>query len=312
VLGVALHRTGRVEQAVEALEVAVTLNPNFPEAHARLAQIYRRRLNQPEKSEEHRNFVRELRKQRMADVEVEPELSIETEAAADDAQSKPEGPAEERITIVSGLPRSGTSLMMRMLQAGGIPPLTDREREADEDNPRGYYELEAVKKTKQDRKWLERARGKAVKVIHALLCDLPLDRRYDVVVMRRSMDEVVASQRKMIERRKSKGAALTDEQIRRALERQMVQVAAYVSNKPNFRVLHVDYNELLSDPDGQIGRLRSFLDLEAPAEKIAGVIEQQLWRNRSTNIEPTSPDSRPGRGGNAAVSLVAPGLAEDE
>ena len=281
VLGVALHRTGRVEKAVEALEVAVALNPNFPEAHARLAQIYRRRLNQPDKAEEHRNFMRELRKQRRADLEVEQSLAVAADATADDAESKPEGPPEERITIVSGLPRSGTSLMMRMLQAGGIAPLTDREREADEDNPRGYYELEAVKKTRRDRKWLDEAKGRSVKVIHALLYDLPLDRRYDVVVMRRNMDEVVASQRKMIERRKTKGAKLTDEQIRRALERQMIQVTAYLDGKQNFRVLYVDYNDLMRDPETEVGRLRSFLDLEAPVEKLAGVIEQDLWRNRA-------------------------------
>ena len=284
VLGVALHRTGRVEQAVEALEVAVALNPNFPEAHARLAQIYQRRLKQPEKAEEHRNFMRELRKQRLAEVEVEETLATSGDTAMDDADSKPEGPPEERITIVSGLPRSGTSLMMRMLQAGGIAPLTDREREADEDNPRGYYELEAVKKTRKDRKWLDEAKGRAVKVIHALLYDLPLDRRYDVVVMRRNMDEVVASQRKMIERRKTKGAALEDEQIRRALERQMIQVTAYLKNKPNFRVLYVDYNDLMANPELETERLRSFLGLEAPVEKLAEVVEPDLWRNRADAV----------------------------
>ena len=287
ILGVALHRTGRVEQAVEALEVAVALNPNFPEAHARLAQIYRRRLNQPEKAEEHRNLMRELRKQRLADVEVEAELSASADAALDDMAPPPGGPPEERVTIVSGLPRSGTSLMMRMLQAAGVAPLTDRERAADEDNPRGYYELEAVKQTRRDRKWLDDAQGRAVKVIHALLYDLPLDRRYDVIMMRRSMTEVVASQRKMIERRKTEGAKLTDEQIRRALERQMVQVTAYLKNKPNFRVLYVDYNQLMEDPRPEIDRLLQFLGLESPPEKLAALIEPELWRNRSESRQGT-------------------------
>lgn len=288
VLGVALHRTGRVEQAIEALEVAVALNPNFPEAHARLARIYRRRLNQPEKADEHRAIIKELRKQRLADVEVEQELSAAADAPLDDADSKPQDLREELITLVSGLPRSGTSLMMRMLQAGGVAPLTDREREADEDNPRGYYELEAVKKTRKDRKWLDDAKGRAVKVIHALLYDLPLDRRYDIVVMRRNMDEVVASQRKMIERRKTKGAQLSDEQIRRAFERQMVQVTAYLKNKPNFRVLYVDYNQMMETPEREIARLRDFLDLDASVEELASVIEQDLYRNRAEALAGTA------------------------
>ncbi len=281
VLGVALHRTGRIERAVEALEVAVRLNPNFPEAHARLAHIYRRRLNQPQKADEHRNFARELRKQRLADIEVEHELATASETVGDDAPSKPDAPREQRITIVSGLPRSGTSLMMRMLQSGGIAPLTDRKRQADQDNPRGYYELEAVKKTRRDRKWLDDAKGRAVKVIHALLYDLPLDRRYDVIVMRRNMDEVVASQRKMIARRKTKGAALSDEQMRRVLERQLIQATAYLDNKPNFRILNVDYNDLVREPLQQVERLRSFLDLDTPPEALATAIEQDLWRNRA-------------------------------
>ena len=287
VLGVALHRTGRVRQAVEALEVAVALNPNFPEAHARLAHLYRRRLNEPGKADEHRKFVRELRKKQRPEIAFEAAAALAS-TAVDDEGTKPDGPREERITIVSGLPRSGTSLMMRMLQAGGIAPLTDSEREADEDNPRGYYELEAVKKTRRGRQWLDQAKGRAVKVIHALLYDLPLDRRYDVIVMRRSIEEVVASQRKMIDRRGTQGARLTDEQIRRALERQMVQVTAYLRSKPNFRVLHVDYNALLRDPKAEILRLRFFLEIEAPAEKLAEAIEQDLWRNRAGDKAPES------------------------
>ncbi|MEZ5363059.1 MAG: sulfotransferase [Bryobacterales bacterium] len=118
--------------------------------------------------------------------------------------------------------------------------------------------------------------------MHALLYDLPLDRQYDVIMMRRNLEEVVASQRKMIERRKTKGARMTDEQIRRALERQLVQATAYLRNKPNFRVLDVDYNDLLANPETEIDRLRQFLGAEATSETLAQVIEPTLWRNRAS------------------------------
>src|SRR5665213_1543473 len=123
----------------------------------------------------------------------------------------------EFITIVSGLPRSGTSLMMQMLAAGGIPPLTDQQRMPDENNPRGYLEYEAVKQLRNDRSWLANARGKAVKIIHLLLSELPNDGSltFRVFLMQRAIDEVLASQRKMLARDGKAGAALADETLAR-------------------------------------------------------------------------------------------------
>ena len=119
------------------------------------------------------------------------------------------------ITVVSGLPRSGTSLMMQMLAAGGIPPLTDGQRAADPSNPRGYLEFDPVKRLKGDRSWLPQARGKAVKIIHLLLPELadasPGD--YRVVMMRRPVGEVVRSQRAMLARQGKASAAVSDAQL---------------------------------------------------------------------------------------------------
>src|SRR5215211_3521881 len=106
----------------------------------------------------------------------------------------------EFLTIVSGLPRSGTSMMMRMLETGGLPVLTDHVRTPDDDNPNGYYEFEAVKQTKEDDSWLEGTEGKAVKMVYRLLYDLPADHSYRVLFMRRKLEEVLASQRVMLER----------------------------------------------------------------------------------------------------------------
>ena len=106
------------------------------------------------------------------------------------------------ITVVSGLPRSGTSMMMKMLEAGGILPIIDNIRTADEDNPKGYYEFERVKAIdKGDTEWVADAQGKSVKVISALLKHLPSDHQYRVIFIRRHMDEILASQRKMLLRR---------------------------------------------------------------------------------------------------------------
>ena len=122
--------------------------------------------------------------------------------------------SSEPVIIVSGLPRSGTSMMMQMLEAGGIEILSDGERQADDDNPKGYYELEAVKKTKDDASWVETATGKAVKMISQLMLDLPLDREYRVIFMRRDLQEILASQAKMLARRGGgKSADIDDGQM---------------------------------------------------------------------------------------------------
>jgi hypothetical protein len=120
---------------------------------------------------------------------------------------------ENFITIVSGLPRSGTSMMMQMLAAGGMPALADNLRQADEDNPRGYYEFERVKEVATDSSWLDEAEGKAVKMVYRLLYDLPADRSYRVIFMIRSLDEVIASQQVMLERSGTASDALDDAQL---------------------------------------------------------------------------------------------------
>src|SRR6516162_10352886 len=103
------------------------------------------------------------------------------------------------ITIVSGLPRSGTSMMMRMLEAGGMPILSDNIRRADADNPNGYYEFEPVKHLSQDSSWLRDAYGKAVKMVYRLLYELPLEHKYKVLMINRRIEEVVASQDAMLQ-----------------------------------------------------------------------------------------------------------------
>jgi hypothetical protein len=110
------------------------------------------------------------------------------------------------IIVVSGLPRSGTSVMMQMLDNGGIPVVTDNIRTADTDNPRGYYEYEQVKKIREDAAWVPATRGKAFKMVSQLLYDLPAQEQYHVIFMERDLDEMLASQEKMLQRLGRKAA----------------------------------------------------------------------------------------------------------
>jgi LPS sulfotransferase NodH len=184
------------------------------------------------------------------------------------------------VTIVSGLPRSGTSLMMQMLSAGGIPPLTDEIRVADEDNPRGYLEFERVKQIKQDKSWLDEAAGKAVKMVHLLLYDLPQGRPYRVVFMRRNLDEVLASQRKMLTRQGKAGAQLPEEQLRKVFEDQVRKVTSWLTTQPNVKSIEVTYHELIADPRGHAARLNEFLGGGLDVDAMVGAVDPALYRNR--------------------------------
>ena len=187
------------------------------------------------------------------------------------------------ITIVSGLPRSGTSMMMQMLEAGGMAILTDGLREADADNPRGYYEFERLKQLpKGDHAWLEEAQGKAVKVIAALLEHLPPDHRYKVIFMRRRMEEVLTSQRRMLVRRGEDPDKTDDEELARLFEKHLRKVEAWLAAQPHVDVLDVDYNAVLADPTVHVRRINAFLGDFLDEEAMAAVVDARLYRNRET------------------------------
>lgn len=187
---------------------------------------------------------------------------------------------EEFITIVSGLPRSGTSLMMQMIDAGGMPALTDNIRTPDQDNPKGYYEFEAVKRTKQDPSWLESAPGKVVKMVYRLLYDLPGDRRYRVVFMQRHLQEVLASQGVMLERLQKKGGKAGDEQLRELFESELRKAEKWIQEQPNFEVLHVQYTELIKDPAPLAQTINQFLGGGLDTDAMIKVVDPSLYRQR--------------------------------
>jgi hypothetical protein len=184
------------------------------------------------------------------------------------------------VTIVSGLPRSGTSLMMQMLQAGGMNLLTDGQRAADPHNPRGYFEYEAVKRSGADVSWLEQAGGRAVKVIHLLLRHLPADRQYRVIFMLRDVQEVVASQRAMLKASGRSGALIPDDRLAGVFEQQLSEVRRWLAERTHFRVLYVNYREVLSDPFAAAQTIALFLGRRLDVSAMAGVVDRTLYRQR--------------------------------
>ena len=190
-------------------------------------------------------------------------------------------PLSQIVTVVSGLPRSGTSMMMKMLEAGGLPPVTDNIRTADEDNPKGYYEFERVKKLPQgDVAWLPDAQGKVVKVIAALLPHLPGGYEYRVIFMQREMSEVLASQKQMLIRRGEDPNKIPDDVIAKLFEKHLRQVNDWVNQQPNVQRLDVNYNEMLKNPLPFIEQINAFLDNQLDAAKMATVVDPSLHRQR--------------------------------
>ncbi len=193
---------------------------------------------------------------------------------------------DNQIIVVSGLPRCGTSLMMQMLDYGGVPVVTDHIRTADQDNPRGYYEFERVKKLKEDVSWLPAARGKALKMVSQLLHELPSNERYRIVFMERDLDEMLDSQEKMLTRLNKPSAPR--EAVAQAFRRHLRRVRTWLLEQPNFRVLFVNYNDLLERTDVHAGLVSEFLDGKADAASMLKAIDPSLYRNRRTPIDCSS------------------------
>lgn len=186
------------------------------------------------------------------------------------------------ITIVSGLPRSGTSLMMQMLAVGGMSILADDRRPADEDNPRGYYELEAVKHTRTDRSWLPSAPGKAVKVIHLLLPELPENQPCRVIFMQRDLQEVIRSQRAMLQRQGRPLATIPDEKLIAIFAKQLADVRHWLAQRPAFQVLNISHRAVIEEPRKVAERVSTFLDAGLDVDRMAAAVHHDLYRQRVT------------------------------
>ncbi len=184
------------------------------------------------------------------------------------------------VTVVAGVPRSGTSLMMQMLRAGGLELLTDGARPADADNPNGYFEFAAVRGLRRDAAWLDGAEGSAVKIVHSLVTALPADRAYRVILLRRRLAEVAVSQRAMLERAGAPPDDLADERVTAVFRAQLDEVDRWLTARRNFSLLRVDYNDAVSHPGPVAERVNRFLGGNLDCDAMAAAVDPALYRQR--------------------------------
>lgn len=188
---------------------------------------------------------------------------------------------QEIITIVSGLPRSGTSMLMKMLQEGGLEPLTDYEREPDKDNPKGYYEYEKVKDLPEETDWLEKAKGKSVKVLAELVKYLPDDYEYRVIFIQRNLDEIIQSQRKMLIRKGEDPDKVKPDELKNLFRSYLKILKTWLKKQDNVEVLYVNYNQIIEDPQENAEKINQFLGNQLDEKAMVSVIDPSLYRNRA-------------------------------
>jgi len=188
---------------------------------------------------------------------------------------------KDYTVVVSGLPRSGTSMIMKMLEAGGQMILTDNIRQADANNPNGYYEFERVKKLKEgDFEWIPDSKGKVVKIITGLIMQLPSDHQYKIIFMERMMNEVLSSQKKMLRRLGKDDDRVADEKMAKIYHEHLKQVNAWITKQQNIKVLYVNYNAMLDDPLASLEKVNEFLGGGVDVNAMAGVVNNELYRER--------------------------------
>lgn len=248
-IGETLSKLGKYEEAAQAFELAISMSPGITKARKWLIEIYKNQLNQLEKVAEHEIFIKEKIK--------------------------------GEIVIVSGLPRSGTSMMMQILDHGGYDVLTDKIREPDANNPKGYYEYEPVKSLIVDKSWLPAAQGKAVKIIAQLLPFLPSNYDYKIIFMRRAMSEVLKSQQIMLGKVKDVKLKAFPMGLNDTFQKQLVKVETWIDSQPNVEMLSVDYSNVIANPAVEISNVISFLSKSGNKEKMIKVVDRSLYRNKS-------------------------------
>lgn len=254
-IGETLVKLDKKEDAASAFEAAVALSPGMTKAHKWLADLYENELQSPEKAKQHLDFL---------------EKNIKGE-----------------IIIVSGLPRSGTSMMMQILDAAGVDVLTDKERQPDINNPKGYYEYKPVKKLMVDKSWLPLAVGKGVKIIAQLLPFLPANYNYKVIFMRRNMLEVLSSQHIMLDKgekqvkRKEENDKIYSSTLFDTFQKQLKKVDDWIDAQANVDVLNVNYSDVIANPEEEFNALLSFLNHKGDVNKMKNVVDKSLYRNKS-------------------------------
>jgi hypothetical protein len=282
-------------RAAEAFRSAISFNPNFPEAHVRLAALLEKHLGDAESAEEHRGLARRMRRGGTRNLARQGTHSLTVPPQGQDA--RPGGPPAgenacptkiaECLVVVTGLPRSGTSMLTQMLAAGGMEVISDGLREPDEDNPRGYLEFEPVKNLFKDSKWLFEGRGKAIKIVAPLLAALPPGLACRVILCERDLEEVLDSQERMLVRRNQPQAATPERRrmLKDEYARMLDRVKAMLTRRPDTQLLVVEHGAAISDPVDTAERVNQFLSGGLDLAKMAAAIDPGLHRNRASRGE---------------------------
>ena len=292
-LGLALQRLGETRKAEEAYRAALMQAPEFPaalEALGRLVSRERARIGEGSlymaRASEFRKRAKQRRQAEPATPAAEPQLP-QGLPQFDRSEVAPPADRSRVVTIVAGLPRSGTSMAMQMLTAAGVPAYVDEHRPPDTDNPRGYFEHEQATRLHRDASWIPQARGKAVKIVAHLLPYLPEGEQYRLIFTHRDMREVVASQKAMLERLGRKGGELAGARLMRAYTQQLVRVQAWLRRRAAIPVLAVSYAEALASPAATAARMARFLGEPFDAAAAAAAIEPSLRRQSSGDKPPS-------------------------
>ncbi len=290
-LGVSLARLGDRPRAEQAFRTALGQAPEFPaaqEALGRLISRDRERVGEGALHMARAAASRKHAKERAAERKAAAEATASAEPAPaagltafDHSQVAPPADRSRVITVVAGLPRSGTSMMMQMIAAAGLEPYTDEQRLPDADNPRGYLEHERATRLHRDASWVPEARRKVVKIVAHLLPFLPAGEQYRIIFMHRDLREVMASQRAMLERLGRKGGKLAEARMMSTFTQQLVAVQTWLQRQPRIAVLPVDYAAALADPAATAERLARFLGPPFDARAAAAAIEPALRRQKA-------------------------------
>ena len=302
IAGLAQWRLGNSHDALKSLRRAVAINPAYPQAHETLAKVLREfddeaGYREHMKLSEVAHDVKKLRQamgveepvRKLVESMSDPSLAgvASMEQASDGSASTNSDhdssvrlpPLEDSIVIVTGLPRSGTSMMMQMLDAGGVPVFVDNNRPADQSNEKGYFEHEYAKKLMTDASWIGEAKGQAIKVIAQLLRNLSAEQRYRIVFMHRPLDEVVSSQRKMLERLGKQGGTITEEALKATFQKQLAQgrtMLEHYRKQGLLDIVDVHYHDVLQNPGETSLVLKNFLGEEFDSTAASQVVDKTM------------------------------------
>ncbi|MEZ5324256.1 MAG: hypothetical protein R3F19_04245 [Verrucomicrobiales bacterium] len=294
IAGLALWHCGEIDDAFTSLQNAVRINPLYPAAHRTLASFQFKEYNDWEAAARHRRLAREVRRRitlyeangevpdsdptgsGQAISPITDEIDFENEDATADFAALDRS---DTIIIATGLPRAGTSMLMQMLRAGGIPVLVDDHRPADPSNERGYLEFAGAKKLRAESDWLCQAKGHAVKIVAQLLPHLPQSYRYRVIMIHRPLPEIIASQKKMLQRLDKQGATITDKALMHTFQRQVAQVRimlALLRKRGILDVLDLQYADAVRAPNEVSVRIAEFLGVPFDSGAAAAAVAPDL------------------------------------